>query len=56
MYKEIIINKDSIESFIQKNDAILVYLKSGKCWVCDKIIEDEISYMKLSLKGKSEKK
>lgn len=55
MYKEITISKDSIESIVKKDDAIIIYLKSGKCWVCESITEDCQSYIKLTLKGKSEK-
>lgn len=55
MYKEITISKDSIESIVKKDDAIIIYLKSGKCWVCESITEDCQSYIKLTLKGKSDK-
>ena len=54
MYKEITISKDSIESIVKKYDALIIYLKSGKCWVCENITEENESYIKLTLKGKSE--
>ena len=52
MYKEITINKNSIESIVKKNDVIIVYLKSGKCWVCDRITDDSKGYIKLTLKDR----
>lgn len=56
MYKTITISKDSIESIVEKSDAILIYLKSGKCWVCDEIIpSNDNKVYKFKLKDKCEK-
>lgn len=56
MYSKKIISvfRDNIDSIVKTNDAILVYLKSGKCWVCDKVIIEDENLIKLTLKGKSE--
>ena len=55
MYRTIEISKESIESIVTKSDAVLIYLKSGKCWVCEQIISNKDNTLKFTLKGKSDK-
>lgn len=44
-----------IDYFIPKKDAVLVYMKNGKCWVCQQInTNNKSGWTKLVLKGKSE--
>lgn len=50
----IVININEINTIVEKNDAIIVYLKSGKFWVCEQIVEVGDFY-KLTLKGKCER-
>ena len=48
--------RNNIESIVEKKDAIIVYLKSGKYWVCEKkFMLDRGGQVKLELKGKSDK-
>lgn len=53
--REIIVKIDEIDSILKKQDAIIVYLKNGKYWVCEKVIRFDYFY-KLTLKGKCENK
>ena len=53
--KSITIFRENIDSIVKTNDAILVYLKSGKCWVCEKVVINEANLIKLTLKGKCDK-
>lgn len=55
MYRLVTISKNSIESIVKKDDAVLFYMKSGKCWVCEKIIKRESKTITLELKGKCDK-
>ena len=52
--KEIIIKIEDIESILSKQDAIIIYLKNGKYWVCEKVERIENIY-KLTLKGKCDR-
>lgn len=53
--KVISIFRENIDSIVKTNDAILVYLKSGKCWVCEEVVINDKNLIKLTLKGKCEK-
>lgn len=57
MYNKKIISifRENIDSIVKTNDAILVYLKSGKCWVCEEVVINDKNLIKLTLKGKCEK-
>lgn len=52
--KTIIITINDIDSIVEKEDAVIVYLKNGKYWVCETIKEIRGVY-KLTLKGKSDR-
>lgn len=46
----LIILKSEIDCWVEKSDVILLYTKSGKCWVCALIpFEDEGDYYKITL-------
>lgn len=52
--KTIILKINDIDCIVEKNNAIIVYLKNGKYWVCEKI-EEINDYYKLILKGKCDR-
>ena len=43
-----------IDSIVKKEDAVIVYLKNNKYWVCEKVERIENIY-KLTLKGKCDR-
>lgn len=52
--KTIILTIKDIDSIVEKKDAIIVYLKNGKYWVCE-TIEEVCDFYKLTLKGKRDR-
>lgn len=51
--KEVYVYKTDINCFMPKPDALLVYMKNGKVWVCDKSTEITVhgDIITLKLKG-----
>ena len=54
MKKTIILTIKDIDSIVEKKDAVIVYLKNGKYWVCE-TIEGIGGFYKLTLKGKCDR-
>lgn len=50
----IIVPLNEIKTIVEKEDAIIVYLKNGKYWVCE-TIEGIGGFYKLTLKGKCDR-
>lgn len=50
----IVVPLKEINTIVEKEDAIIVYLTNGKYWVCEEIIESE-NLCKLTLKGKRDR-
>ena len=50
----IIVPLKEIKTIVEKEDAVIVYLKNGKYWVCE-TIEGIGGFYKLTLKGKCDR-